>query len=581
MPVIKTTISKIIRAFGGCSLVVFTLCYSQNTSALPMVPMTYSGSLGYTYSYIKADQAESETSTLTTAVSGSGFVWQPWFVTLGVGLSVGLTDSNSNLGGSGTASTVVSGNIQFTVFPQSRFPFSMTISRSDSRSENTSAAFTAQDHFVNTRIYMSQTYYGRSGYVARASYDHSKLDTGRSDSTSDTVSASFRAKKRHQRFSANAGYSTSERSNSDLKPSNASVELQHNYTPGSELGVTSSTSYTHSDSGVSGDRGVFQNVQASSVFSWRPIDRPYTLSGGARIAASDSGGGSTTRNVSTNIGTSYRLTRSLRMLAQASISATDTDAQQSVRSSESVSMNYNSQQYFVGGFNYNWNAGTSLNNSNSKVDDVTDSQQNVSVSAGHSFSRAWATGRSSTFNMGITQSGNASKSSESDQANYGVGHGLGLGWSRRGPSSATFSSLSLSDSHTFGEQETSFQQLYLQLTQRNTLSRVSAISASINFQTSKQDLADSEGTDNPKTMNASVTYRNARIFGIYALRFSTKLTYNKRFATGDVNASETTESENRFDYRVGLLTTSLTFRIMQVDTGTTTESFTFSATRSF
>ncbi|MGD8570743.1 MAG: hypothetical protein PVJ39_21835, partial [Gammaproteobacteria bacterium] len=149
------------------------------------------------------------------------------------------------------------------------------------------------------------------------------------------------------------------------------------------------------------------------------------------------------------------------------------------------------------------------------------------------------------------------------------------------PSSATFSSLSLSDSRTFGEQETSFQQLYLQITQRNTLSRVSAISASINFQTSKQDLADAEGTNNPKTMTANVTYRNARIFGIYALRFSTKLTYNKRFANEDVNASETTESENRFDYRVGLLTTSLTFRIMQVDTGTTTESLTFSATRSF
>jgi hypothetical protein len=82
-------------------------------------------------------------------------------------------------------------------------------------------------------------------------------------------------------------------------------------------------------------------------------------------------------------------------------------------------------------------------------------------------------------------------------------------------------------------------------------------------------------------MTANVVYTNGRFLGIYPLRFSTKLTYNKRFETDDREGAETTESETRFDYRVGLLTTSLTLRIMEVVGGTTTESLTFSATRTF
>ncbi|MGD8642142.1 MAG: hypothetical protein PVG89_16005, partial [Gammaproteobacteria bacterium] len=107
------------------------------------------------------------------------------------------------------------------------------------------------------------------------------------------------------------------------------------------------------------------------------------------------------------------------------------------------------------------------------------------------------------------------------------------------------------------------------------------ISASINFQASQQELDEGEDPSSPQTMTANVTYNNGRFFSIYALRFSTKLTYNKRFKDDEFEGSETTESETRFDYRVGLLTTSLTFRIMEVVGGTTTESLTFSATRTF
>ena len=557
------------------------LVFSEMSYALPMVPMAYNGSLGYTYSYLKAGEAESENSSLTANISGVGFIWQPWFVTLGVGLSVGFAEANSNTGASGTSTTTASGNIQFTVFPQSRFPFVMSMSRTDSRLENTGATFRTDDHYINYRIFMSQTYYGSSGYVARLSYDHNAFESDRSDSSSDSLSASYRAKQRRHRYSANANYTTSERSNSSLKPNTSLLEFRHNYSSGPDMGVASLASYTRNDAGVGGGVGIFQNAQANSTFSWRPIDRPYTLSGGARVSTSDTSGGFKTNNLATNIGASYRVTRSLRFLALASISATDSDAVQTVNSTQSLSATYSSQQYFVGRFSWNWNGSAGFNNSYTTIDEESESVQNVASSLGQTLNRNWSVGRTSTLNVAFTQSGSVSKSTDIDEPVYGLGHGMSLGWSRSGLSSSTFSSVSVSDTRTFGEVDTAFQQLTAQFTQRQAISRVSALSANVTFQASQQDISESESPSQPKTLAANVTYTNARTFGIYPLRFSAKLTYNKRFEDEQVSGSETLESENRFDYRIGLLTTNVTFRIMTTEGGSTSESLTFSITRSF
>ena len=556
------------------------LLICQQTYAIPVIPMSYQGSLSYNYSFSRADEAESETSTLSTSVSGTGFIWQPWFVTLGVGLSVGLSESNSNTSGSGNSSTVTSGNIQFAVFPQSRFPFILSISRTDSRLENTGNSFNADDHFVGTRLFISQTYYGRTGYIARFSWDHNTFESERTSSESDSLNASFRGKHAKHSYSAQAGYTRSERSSSDLEPSTARVELSHNYIPSTELSVSSNTSYTRNDTGQSGNIAIFENVQASSVFAFRPVDRPYTISGGARVSTSDSGSGSENKSMATNIGASYNLTRRLRLLTTALINASDSGGSRSVSSSESANLNYFSQQFFVGGFSWNWNSSMGLSNSNNDVDGLKTSQQNASVGIGHSFNRYWVIGRTSTVNIGLTQNGNVTKSSEVDQAVYGVGHGLGLGWSRRGISSGSFANLSLTDARTSGEESTTFQQLNLQLTQRNTLSRVSALSANVMFQASKQDIPGDQTDSDPKTLSATASYTNSRTFGIYPLRFSTSLSYNKRLSKG-ANDSETTESDSRLDYQVGLLTTSMSYRIMRIKGGTLSETINFALTRTF
>jgi hypothetical protein len=576
----KTTIYK-LKPLGYAVFVLFIFFYSKFSFALPMIPMAYSGSLGYTYSYIKSEQAESENATLTADFSGSGFIWQPWFVTLGFGLSFGISDSNTNTGSSSASSTTYSGNIQFTVFPQSRFPFIMSLSRTDSRLENTSASFDTADQYVNYRLFMSQTYYGVSGYVARLSYDHNAFDSDDSDSSSDNFSASLRARKSRHRFSASANYTTSERSTSDLKPSNGILEGHHNYTPGTEFNVSSLASYTRNDTGVSDDRGLFENLQANSNFSWRPIDRPYTLNGGARISASESGAGNESNNLATNIGASYRASRALRFLAQASFSATDTNSDQSIFSTANVNANYSSQQYFVGRFNWNWNGGAGIGNSTSSVNDTTNTVQNYSVNLGQNFSRSAPIGRTSTMNFGFNQSGNVSYNSEVEDTLFGLGNGISFGWSRRGLSSGTFSSLSFNDTRAYGPIDTVFQQLLWQFTQRNALSRVSSLSASATFQATRQELTDTENPSQPMTLAANITYTNARTFGIYPLRFSSRWTYNKRFEDEQISSLETLESDNRFDYRIGLLTTSVTFRIMTTQGGSTTESLTFTIVRAF
>jgi len=548
--------------------------------ALPMVPMTYNGSLSYHYSYSKADQAESEVATLSATVGGNGFIWQPWFVTLGVGLSVGVSESTSNTSDYNAASTVTSGNIQITVFPQSRFPFMLAFSRTDSRLENAGSSFSADSHYINTRLFLSQSYYGRMGSIAIFTWDHNKFESERSSASNDNLSGSFRGKHAKHRYSASAGYSRSERSGSPLEPSTTRIELQHNYIPSTELAVSTTTSYTRNDNGQSGNIAIFENVQASSIFGWRPVDRPYSITGGARVAASDSGSGAENKSMATNIGASYQFTRYLRMIAQALVNVSEAGGSRSVSSSESANINYYSQPYFVGGFSWNWNSALGFSNTNTDNDGEKQSQQSTAGSLAHSISRNWATGRTSSLNLAFSQSGSITKSSESDEAIYGLGHGIGLGWSRRGVSSGTYANVSVSDNRTSGENSTTYQQLNAQLTQRNTLTRVSALSANVVFQASKQDISGADDSSEPKTLSATASYTNSRTFGIYPLRFSTSLSYNKRITKGE-NDSETTESDSRLDYRVGLLTTSLSFRIMQIQGGTLSQTINFSLTRTF
>jgi len=543
--------------------------------------MTFSGSLTYNYNYGKADQSESEQTTLSGAINGNGFIWQPWFITLGIGLNLGVSDSKSDSPGGDSSSTVGSGLFQMSVFPRSRFPFRLMVSRSDSRLDN-AGSFNSNIHFINERVYMSQEYYGRNDTLSRLSWDHNKFKSELSDSTSDTVSASVRGRKTYQRYSLRADHSESERSGSEQKPKSTRVEAQHHYIPGTELSVNSMASYSKTDTGLATQTATYKNIQASSVFGWRPIDRPYSISGGARVSTSDAGNNNEAKAMSTNVGAAYRLSRSLRFFTNALVNASESANTQTITTSENASMNYYSQQYYVGGFNWTWNSTMSGSNTNTRIDSDSSSQQNATLNAGHNFSRNWAIGRTSTISFGFSQNGGVSKSSDQDKAVLGIGHGLAFGWSHRGIRSSTYSNVSFSDSRNSGDTFYSYQQLMAQLTQRNILTRVSSLLANVSFQATRQDVSGATGDDSiPKYVAASVTYMNNRAFGVYALGFSTRLLHNKRFGAAGSANNESTESYSRLDYHIGLLTTSLSYRIIQVAGGTQSQFINFSLTRTF
>ena len=445
-----------------------------------------------------------------------------------------------------------------------------------------SSSFSSNLHFINERIFMSQEYYGRNDTLSRLSWDHNKFKSDLSDSTSDTVAASFRGRKTHHRYSLQASHGESERSGSAQKPKSDRVEAQHHYIPSTELTVNSMASYSESDTGLATATATYKNTQASSVFGWRPIDRPYSVSGGVRVSTSDAGNNNETKGMSTNIGAAYRLTRSLRFITNALVNASESADSQTVTTSENASMNYYSPQYYVGGFNWTWNSNLAGSNTSTRIDGDTSSQQNASLNAGHNFSHNWAVGRTSTVSFGFSQNGGVSKSSDQDKAVLGIGHSLAFGWSRRGIRSATYSNVSLSDSRTAGDTFYAYQQLTAQISQRNILTRVSSLLANVTFQATHQDISGATGDDTiPKYVAANVTYANNRAFGVYALGFSTRLLHNKRFGAAGSANNESTESYTRLDYHIGLLTTSLSYRIIQVAGGAQSQFINFSLTRTF
>jgi hypothetical protein len=182
----------------------------------------------------------------------------------------------------------------------------------------------------------------------------------------------------------------------------------------------------------------------------------------------------------------------------------------------------------------------------------------------------------------LSQSLSGSKSSELDEVSKTLNHGLGLTWSRRGRLGSTYMNWRVSDSRTSGNQESNFQQLGMTLSQNLKINRLSNMSANASYQASQGETEDAGGilheTSN-RSVNGNMFYNHDRPFGVYNLQFTSHLTGNKEI--GSETPSTTLDWDNRFQYQLGLLATSLSFRIIKSAGGTVTKSMFFQATRSF
>ena len=585
---------------------LFAVISPRAARAEYFVPTSLGGSLSYGYGYSRVSVSESEQSIITLSLDGGGYFWQPWFITMGAGIGLGLSKADST-GGSGNTAKTVSGSVDFTLFPESRFPTNVGFAVSDSRQEAQDSLFFGGQNSQTRRFYVRQAYNTEDGANINAWYNRNSGSTSYQAGESIDQSLGFQIRKRvaYHDFGLGGGYFENDPAQSDIKSSNSNLLLSHNYFPSAEVGVNSVASYSGAaTAGGGAPKFTSTYEQLSSSFYWRPEHRPYYISGGALIFTVLSG--NTSRGVSTNANAAYQFAHNLSVTAGLGVSVTDSDGKQSVSSTQSVATSIPSEQYTIFGFDYGWSVGVGFSNSvhRSETNTVTGSgssgtetknQQSMNVSASHHLGRTMNLGRYSGMNIAFGQSVSGSKSSDIDYISRSVSNSASLGWNHSGFGGNTTAGASVSDSRSFGQQGSAFQVFSAQLARNQELSRLSSLSGSINFQASRNDTPISDNAtgagagsasvvstgSTTKSASASFGYTHSRFFGVHGMMFSSRLSVPTLLKDERTQSTSPKDWDNTLAYRIGMLALNLTARATESGPGQRAYSMTFQAVRSF
>jgi len=567
------------------------------------IPNSLGGSLTYGYGYSRIATSESEQSNVTLSLYGGGYFWQPWFLTMGAGVGLGLSQAGSTAS-SGSGAKSISGNIDFNLFPESRFPTSFGYSVSDSRQEVKDNIFSGVQSSQNRRFYLRQSYTTPSGADVNGWFNRNSGSSTNQVGESIDQSLGFQFRKRvpYHDFSLGGGYVENSPAQSDIVSSNSNLLLNHNFSPSAEVGANSSVSYSEAAT-TGGGLQKFSTAyeQASTSFSWRPEHRPYFISGGALIYTVLSG--TESRGVSTSANAAYQFARNLSVTAGLNVTVADTDGSQIIASSQSLGTNIPSDQYTIFGFDWGWNVGLGFNNSIRRSDtsavasaDSTAAQnkdqRSLNLSLSHHLARAINLGRNSGMNVSFSQGASGSGSSNTDSVTRSLSTSVSLGWNHTGYGGSTSANTSASDSRSYGREGTAFQLFNAQLARNQSLSRLSSLSGNINFQanrarapvndaTSVGDPAAADSSTTTKSASAGFSYTHSRFLGLHGLMLSSSLSVPTLINDERTQSASGKDWDNTLNYRIGLLGLSLTARVSESGVGQRAYSMTFSAVRSF
>ena len=524
---------------------------------------------------------------LTTTFSGVTYVYAPWFALLNG--SLGLTlDHSSNSGNSGSESSDASGRfatgkLQLSLFPRSRFPSELRYEVADSR---TDTSLGGGVDYRTRNLSVSQRYRPvNSEFTVSASIDRRVQDSVQyGQETQDSMLAEFSSRWKRQQLSASLNRNTNRREGTGEETDLLSLVARHSLDLGSSASVESSANWTRSDNRLlSGESGLVL-AQLSSLGMWRSETRPLTVTGGLRVLSIRGNGFEGNSSLSASAGASYELTRNARL--QGSIQVSRTNGETLITPVGVMSLTYQGDQRQWGAMLWSWYAGTSLSASRS-IDGVA---TNLSTQLGNNLSRTWEIG-TSTLVASFAQGGSATVSQGtpsdsiepllSDRVSKSLTHSMSLNWNRPSAEGAAFARLSMSDARQLNNERAHFQQANFQLSGTYEVDRSRSLSGDITLQRTIQKSLQVQrpGDFDPFLLDVQqkssggsgeVSWRHSRLFNVPRLNFSSRF----RVALDTQNASnqllaladrETLSWENRLDYRVGRLDSSISLRLARVD----------------
>lgn len=530
-----------------------------------LAPLRWGGNITDTFRWAKADSGTTDTNHFQSIdLRAASYIWQPWFAQVSGNLNLSRGVADSSEADSETDTRAVSGSGSLNVFPQSRFPFSASYSLSDSR---TKAIITQNTQ--NERLSIRQEYrpvIGNSRYFAK--YDSSTMTSSNSDEE-DTVTSwqgGYTNSFRNQTLDLDVQYTESDEGEGGAGLTLENYLMRHNWRANELLTVDSNASLTRSEF-KSEDSGSnrSQYLQAYSTASWNP-NQKTSVSGGLRyfnLSNEASETDSEVQSLSGNASINYRHTQNLSFNGSLTVATTHTDEGQSTVSSQSGSVSYNNDPYVFGDFSYNWSVNGGISNQLSSEESA-----NTSLNAGgtHTLNHRYQFGPASSLTSYVSESLSARYdqdfgSSQTLSHNAGVSLGFSLSESLGGGAS-----LSVSDTRTFGDEQSDNQSASLQLNGNMQLSSYSMASANFNTQWNRSGTED-PASDGLATWSAtgSASYSHSRAFGIprlrYSLLFNVNYSHTNARLLGDADAESVRNGytiDQHLDYQIGRLDARLT-----------------------
>ncbi|MCB1743284.1 MAG: hypothetical protein KDK91_23110 [Gammaproteobacteria bacterium] len=546
---------------------VLLLTHTPQVSGQRLPPIAYEGRALTTARLVKPEQGD-ETMQLgsTASLNLRSYVWQPWFATIGSNLSLSQVSTRSS---QTSSSVVATGDARLQVFPRSRFPFTAYGGISDSRtrfeSEFAEERGIRRSHFGIIQQYRPSA--GNASYVARAERAIEDGTADRLNEVTDRLNLDAAYAFGDHSLDGNFSLQNSEQNDPGSSFRDMIATLRHGYRPSTRLSVESHASLTDIVSATQDTELHTTSGSLSSFAIWRPDDEPLTVTGNARFNTNrTSGTGLGTSSYSSNVslGANYDLTRALRI--SGNMTGRLASGSDSASSSQSLTLGYNPENQRLWGFDYNWFASTSANNSFSGAGTQS---RGVSAIIGHGLNRVFMIDQQQTTSVSTNL--NESLSSRYDTragSLFSLNHGLSAALARSLQDSTTRLRLIAQDNRAFttSDDTSSFsdfvQSAGLQASHDHRLGRHATLNTNLSLNYTRQSVAGRVNSFPSSSLD--LNYRNSRIFGVNRLRFHSQLSMDASslFLVGiDEEDHQDISWTNRLDYSIGRIDARLSAAI--------------------
>lgn len=593
-----------------CVLALLAFAWPARGLAVTVGPAEVTGSVGYNYRALNgAGDNKTSSNQLLVNLRANSYLWEPWLATIegGVTLTQDATRYKNPSPGSGardTDTSIVTGELNLNVLPQSRTPFGLRYLASNSRVDagrisSAPVMFTNLD-FDTRRLELRQSYLTEQNDRFMVRYDTSSWSSttdGKYDDTLFGGELDFRRPKHNLLVKLSQG--TTDQSLARLRNENLIFDLSHFYTASSALRVDTKASYYSFDrsfrvTSASATYGTSTSdiAQLSSFLFLRPEGGRLSLSGGLRafrLEGKTAINNNDSLNLNGNAGAFYQYNKRLRFDGSVAANYADSSGMETRITRQQAGMLYQSDvvDLFQGSATWQWYANASADNQTNRNSQTGrgDTRQSAYGTLAHNGQKTWFASESSTIRLSLGQSmngfyrfgGSEAITTQQDHqgtltnrqfsgissANTRLDHTGTLAWNQSAGGGSSSALLTLSDSRSLSDTKNGQQLINFQLTRSQPVTGSSFLTGNLTLQHVRQDFSGvALAAGNVTTATGRIDYQHSNLLGVTNLRFLSNLFISR--ATSQ-QAVDRAEWDNRLDYAIGLLDTSLSLRLIQID----------------